>query len=45
MPETQLTTHCQKEENTKVNKHKPMENTFIMRPHKCILIVNSKHII
>lgn len=39
MPETQLTIHCQKEDNTKMNKQKLMENTFIIRPHKSILFV------
>ena len=45
MPETQLTTHCQNEENTKVNNHKPMENAFVIRPYKCLLIVTNGHII
>lgn len=43
MPEMQLTTRCQNEENSEVNKHEPMENAF--RPHKCILIVTNRHII
>ena len=34
-----------KKKTLKCNKHKPTENTFIMRPHQCILIVNNKHII